>query len=249
MKRFPRVLIGLAGLLLAGVAAGDEPPPLLRVVASEWSPYVDASINRSGVAPQLVRAALRRGGYRVQLFIDDWPRSLEATQAGDFDAIVGLWYTAERAETIAFSEPFMANKLQFMKRAAADIQLNNREDFVGLRVGIVRDYAYSDRPYDTEGIEIVGGGSVGENVGRLLAGELDLVLGDALVLRHEADRRRAAKELTVLPLVLESRGLHLGVSRQRPDHAQIVAAFDAGIEAMKADGSYASLLANYRVSD
>lgn len=221
----------------------------LKVVASVWDPYVSASMERNGVAPALVRTALRRAGYRVQLYLDDWPRSLTATEAGDFDAIVGVWYTDERAGVLAFSEPFMQNRLQFMKRAADDIQLRNRDDFVGLRVGIVEDFAYSEQQYDTTGIDIVSGGSVGENVDRLLANELDLVLGDHLVLRHEADQRRAAKRLEILPLVLESRSLHLAVSRKRPDHSQIVTAFDKSIAAMKADGTYNSMLANYRISN
>jgi polar amino acid transport system substrate-binding protein len=243
-----RTLLILLVIACSHVGAQAQ-EPILRLVASEWPPYVDASVTRKGVAPQLVRAALRRAGYRVQLYIDYWPRSLEATQSGDFDAIVSLWFTDERAETIAFSEPFMTNRLLFMKRSADDIQLTEREDFVGLRVGVVEDYAYSEQQYDTSGIEIVSGGSVGDNVDKLLAGEVDLVLGDELVLRHQADIRRASKQVEVLPLVLESRDLHFGVSRRRPDHEAIVAAFNKGIEAMKADGSYASLLANYRISN
>ena len=221
----------------------------LRVVASEWAPYVDASIARNGVATALVITALRRAGFKVQLYLDNWPRSLTATQAGDFDAIVGVWYTEERAESLAFSDAFIVNELRFMKRSGDDIQVRERDDLVGLRVGVVEDYAYADKPYDTTGIEVVRGGSVGENVQRLLDGELDLALGDGLVLRHEADQRRASKQVELLPLVIESRGLHLGVSRQWPDHQSLVAAFNKSIAEMKADGSYNSTLANYRISN
>lgn len=240
------VILLIAGLLALATHANAQE---LKVVASVWEPYVSASMERNGVAPALVRTALRRAGFRVQLYLDDWPRSLTATRAGDFDAIVGIWYTDERAADLSFSEAFIRNQLQFMKRSADDIQLRDREDFVGLRVGVVEDFAYSEQQYDTTGIDIVSGGSVGENVDRLLAGELDLVLGDQLVLRHEADQRRAAKRVEVLPLVLESRGLHLAVSRKRPDHSEIVTAFDKSIAAMKADGSYNSMLANYRISN
>lgn len=246
IRRRTKVALLFAGLLAVASTANARE---LRLVASVWEPYVSASMERNGVAPALVRAALRRAGYRVQLYIDDWPRSLTATEAGDFDGIVSLWYTAERGEALAFSEPFIVNRLQFMKRAADDIQLRRREDFVGLRVGVVEDFAYSEQQYDTSGIDIVSGGSVGANVQRLLDGELDLVLGDQLVLHYEADQRRAAKRVEVLPLVLESRALHLAISRKRPDYAEIVTAFDKNIAAMKADGTYNSMLANYRISN
>jgi polar amino acid transport system substrate-binding protein len=245
-RRRPAVVLMFVVLLALHSPANAQK---LRVVASDWPPYVEVSIPRSGVAVALVTTALQRAGYTVQLFLDNWPRSLTATQTGNYDAILGIWYTEKRAATLAFSEPFLANELRFMKRTGDAIEVRERADLVGLRVGIVEDYAYGAEPYDTTGIDVVSGGSVGDNVQGLLDGELDLVLGDGLVLRHAADQRRAAKEVELLPLVIATRGLYLGVSRQRPDYAAVVSAFNESIEAMRADGTLNSMLANYRVNN
>jgi len=238
-------LLLAASVLLTGPVLSQD----LRLVATDWPPYVDTSITRNGVAPALVLAALQRAGYKVTLFIYDWPRALTATQAGDFDAITTLWFTEERARTIAFTEPFIMNELKFMRRVGDQVQANVREDLVGLRVGVVEDFAYGAQPYDTTGIEVISGGSVGENVEKLLAGEVDLILGDGMVLSHEADKLRAAKKVELLPTVLESRGLRLGVSRKHAEHEQIVADFNAAITAMKADGTYNNILGQYRISN
>jgi polar amino acid transport system substrate-binding protein len=53
----------------------------------------------------------------------------------------------------------------------------------------------------------------------------------------------------VLPKPLITRSLRIGVSKQRPDHAEIVAAFNRAVTQMKEDGSYNSLMANYRISE
>jgi polar amino acid transport system substrate-binding protein len=40
--------------------------------------------------------------------------------------------------------------------------------------------------------------------------------------------------------------VHIGVSRENPAHAQIVADFDKAIAAMKQDGSYAKIVAKHK---
>ena len=114
---------------------------------------------------------------------------------------------------------------------------------------MVNDYAYSAQPYDTTGIEITESGSVKQNIERLLNSEIDLVLADSRIAFFEVDQLRAAKRITVLPKPVITRGLRIGVSKQRPDHAEIVAAFNRAVTQMKEDGSYNSLMANYRISE
>jgi ABC-type amino acid transport substrate-binding protein len=68
-------------------------------------------------------------------------------------------------------------------------------------------------------------------------------------LRHEVDLVSGAKFVRIIPDALQTRGLRIAVSKQRKDHAEIVAAFNEAIAAMREDGSYNSTLANYRISD
>ena len=143
----------------------------------------------------------------------------------------------------------MTNALKFLTRGDVEIGALSREALTGYRIGVVEDFAYGEKPYDTTGLDIVVGTSVRDNVRQLFARELDLVLGDERVLRHEVDLVSGAKFVVIVPEPLETRGLRLAVSRTRADHEQIIAAFDAAIAAMREDGSYNDVLANYRISD
>jgi polar amino acid transport system substrate-binding protein len=239
----------LASMLFAlnvSAATGDE---TLRITANVWPPYVDNEMSGNGVAIELVTEALERAGYASQLALEPWPRALEATQQGVYDIVCSLWFTEDRAATVSFSEPYIENHIKFIKRSNSAIQYNDRDDLNGLRIGVVDDYAYSAEPYDTTGIEVTKSGSVKENIQRLLDNEVDLVLADSRIAFFEVDQLSAAKRITVLPKPFISRGLRIGVSKQRPDHAEIVAAFDRAVQEMKEDGSYNSLLANHRISD
>jgi polar amino acid transport system substrate-binding protein len=57
-----------------------------------------------------------------------------------------------------------------------------------------------------------------------------------------------AKLFDVLPDALMKRGLRIAVPKSRPDHEEIIAAFDAAVAEMRADGTYDALLASFRVS-
>ena len=122
------------------------------------------------------------------------------------------------------------------------------EDLAGLRIGVVNDYAYNREAVDTTGIEIATAGSVRENVESLLAGDLDLVLADARVAMYEVNQLVVGRRVTLLPAAVITRGLRIAVSRTRPDHDEIVEAFEAAVASMRSDGTYTQLLASYRIS-
>jgi polar amino acid transport system substrate-binding protein len=220
----------------------------LSMTANIWPPYVDDDLAKNGFVIALVSAALERAGYSTSVVVEPFQEALEATKAGDYDVYCNLWLTSERASTLAFSEPYIENEITFIKRAESYFTFRDRADLNGLRVGIVSDYAYSQQPYDTTGITVSESGSVKENIKRLLSGDIDLVLADRRVAMYEVNELRVAKNITVLPQPLSTRGLRIAVSKKRADHKDIIAAFDQAITAMKADGSYNAILASYRVN-
>ncbi len=247
MKRQSFLPLWVVGLVLSMSAGAEE----LNVVASPWPPYVAHKLERHGLAVHLATEALQRAGYPSHVTLMNWPKDLEGTKSGAHDVIASVWFTQERAQHIAFSKPYIVNETRFVKRRDAPHQFNAPSDLKGLRIGVVKDYAYGG---DVSPLELdvtpVFTGSVLENLRNLIAGELDLVLADERVALYELNVNLygGIRKTLVLPNAYSSRGLRIGVSKRRPDHAEIVNRFDAAIEAMKADGSYATILASHRIS-
>ena len=232
-------------LLLAGISVADE----LKVTASSWPPYLSENLYENGVAVVLTGEVLRRAGYQSTVTIEPWPAALEETMAGTYDVVTSLWQTEERLAELSFSKPLLTNYIVFVRKDASGIVFNDRSDLDGLRIGIVEDYAYREEPYDTKGIDISAAGSVRDNIRKLLADELDLVLADGRVAAYEIDQLIAGKELSIIRKPLATRSLRIAVSRQHPDHDQIVAAINDSIAQMQADGSYNEILATFRISE
>ena len=221
----------------------------LRLTASDWRPYVDPHVQSSGFAVALVSRALERAGYDVSVDIGPWPQTLEDTITGKRDIFATLWFTDQRAKSIVFSEPYIASDIVLVRRSDSDIRYRERKDLLGLRIGIVDDFAYSSESVDITDIEIVSSGSVADNIAQLRSGELDLVLADRRVALAEINERALAKSFDVLPDPLITRGIRIGVSKQRDDADAIVAAFEDEIAKMREDGSFNAILATFRVSN
>lgn len=220
----------------------------LRLTASAWPPYVDPTTRASGFAIALVSTALERAGYELAFTAEPWPKALEATVAGKYDVVGALWFQEERGESLAFSEPYIDCEIALIKLTTSDFRFTGRDSLVGRKVGVVDDYAYSREAVDRTGIEIVSGGTVTDNVARLADGEIDLVVADRRVALFHINEGARAKMFDVLPDALMRRGLRIAVPKSRPDHEEIIAAFDTAVAEMRADGTYDALLASFRVS-
>jgi polar amino acid transport system substrate-binding protein len=221
----------------------------LRLTASEWRPYANSAVQGNGFAVALVTRALERAGYDVDVSVGTWPQPFDDTVAGKQDVYATLWFTEDRAEHVVFSEPYIESEITLVRRADSDIRVAGRDDLVGLKVGVVSDYAYSPESVDTTDINIVSFGTVTENIAALRDNRLDLVLAERRVAMTEINERALAKMFDVMPDPLLTRGLRIGVSKEREDAAAIVQAFEQEIAKMQEDGTYNAILATFRISD
>ena len=242
MKRQRSILIGalLLGLMFSFSVSAKQ----LKLVASAWPPYVDENLPAKGLAMDLVSTALTRAGYTPSITIETWPRALEGTEIGIYDVIAGAWYSDERARHFAFSEPFYMNEIKFIKRKERGIVFNNLKDLDNLRIGIVEEYAYGDEFARATNFIKVTRNHVIQNLLTLTAGQIDLTLDDALVIRHELQQYMPSqiKDLEFLPKPLDRKGLHVAITRKHPDHKKIAMEFDKAIAQMKADGTYKKII-------
>lgn len=237
----PAVRAWLLLLLLSPALAVAE---LLQLVADPWPPFTDQRLPGKGLASDLVEQALARAGYTTSYVEVPWERAVLGLKRGDYDVLINAWYSVERAEYGYFSQPYLLNRIRFMQRKGSSIRFETLADLYPHSIAVVRGYAYS-KAFDSDPLlRKVGVGSF-ESAARMLhAGRVQLALEDELVARFVLGRSLAGirDELEFLPLPLSENGLHILVRRSLARHRDIAQRFDAAIEAMHEDGSYAATL-------
>ncbi|MGD2073603.1 MAG: transporter substrate-binding domain-containing protein [Gammaproteobacteria bacterium] len=247
MNRLSRRLV--SALLLLGLAARTAVALELTVVHSgNWPPYSDQGLPEQGLAVDLVTSALQRAGHRTLVRVDSLDRILEGGKIGVYDVFATPWYSEERDQYLAFSKPYLESRIRFIKRRNKEFEFNDFEDLQGMMIGVVKDYAYDDGFNESRDLIKISERNLIQNLLKLIQGRLDLTLDDELVLQYEINRYlpNSRKELEMLPKPLAVRGVHIGVSRENPAHAKIVADFNKAIAEMKKDGSYDRIVAKHK---
>jgi polar amino acid transport system substrate-binding protein len=239
----------VSALLLMFILSHTATAGELKVVHSgNWPPYSGADLPGQGLAIEMVTTALQRAGYGSSVSVDSLERILEGSRTGVYDVFATPWYTLERDQYLHFSQPYLESSIHFIKRKDSDFAYTEFDELEGLRIGVIKGYAYDEDFNQSPTIEKVSAGNLEKNLRKLIAKEVDLTLDDERVLRYEIKRSMpdsmARLEIVKKPLVV--RGVNIGVSRNNADHAKIVADFDNAIAGMKQDGTYEEILKKHR---
>ncbi len=259
IARFALVcLLSLVGSLQATSAMGEasakaEAPAqagVLSVTGSLWSPYLDGELENGGLAADLVRSALNRAGYEVHAEIEGWTRAYEGTAVGVYDVVAAIWQSEERGRDLLFSAAYLMNDIVFLARRDVLVDYERLSDLRGLRIGVVREYAYEDAFDHDPGLTRVVNDHLIQNLLLLRQGRVDIVVGDKWSILHQISQfiPDDVGSFRLLSKPLARRALRLGVSRQNPNAQKIVAAFDAAIQEMREDGSYAEIVKRHTAS-
>jgi polar amino acid transport system substrate-binding protein len=246
MTKILKRLVGL--VFLAGMAPAISQATDLNVVHSgNWPPYADASLPGQGLAVEIVTTALKRAGYTPYIRIDSLDRILEGGKLGVYDVFATPWYSDSRNQYLDYSEPYLESSIRFIKRKGSDFEFRSLGDLKGVMVGTVVDYAYDEAFNNARDIVKIPERNLVQNLLKLTQGRIDLTLDDERVLRYEINRYmpNAMANLEILDKPLAVRGIHIGVSRENPQHAEIVAAFNKAIGEMKKDGSFDAIVARH----
>lgn len=239
----PRVagLACMVLLVLASAVAVAQTRPL-RLVSTGWPPFTDQS-GQPRLALDLVEAALVRIGQPSETTIVDASQFTPALLAGDFDGSAAAWKDAERERVLLYSEPYLENRLVLVGRKGADVSATTLTSLTGRRIALVEGYSYGEQ-VDNSGPIFVRAKSDEDSLARLLAGTVDYVLMDDLVVQYIVDNhaREAQSKLQLGSKPLVTRSLYLAIRRSRPDAQAIIDRFNAQLRGMIADRTYHRLL-------
>lgn len=239
----------LAGVVASALAClplcqgwAQEAATVRTAIHPDYEPYSGVGLHNGGFAYDLLITALGRQGRKVQITATEpWARGLRDVVEGRIDALGAVWRTPERDKVLVFSDPIATSRIVFAKRVGDPFEYRDLGDLAGKTIGTVTGYGYTDAfladgRYRREPI-----GSTAQNLGKLALGRIDLTLDDASVLAYMLRREVPSLQdrIVLTAGALQDNAMFIAFSRRsRPDVEAVVADFNAGLAAMRADGSY-----------
>ena len=234
-------VLAFAFLLIA--ALGFSQNKKLNLASDVWPPFTDVTTNKA-VALDLVHVALARANVQEQTDILDFTEVMNGINNKKFDGSAALWYSPERAAYLLFSEPYLENRLILVGKKGSNVSIDTLSKLKGKRIAVVESYAYGSLLDQAVGVELIKGNSDQQNLERLLKGEVDYMLADALLIEYliKYQSKEAAQYLEIGTNTLLRLPLHFAIRRDIPGADKIIENFNKEIKKMIVDGVYNQIL-------
>lgn len=219
--------------------SGDADNTGVLVIATlDWPPYVERYLPHGGYAVQVIRAALASAGLAARFEFMPWSRAVAQMQAGRVSAIAPEYRTTEREADCDFSAPFPGGPLVLLATEGNARRWGDLRDLAGLRIGVVRGYVHTDAFDAATFLRKEPANDELANLRKLMAGRIDAMAADRNTVQFLLRRELSGHSVNVAEFQppLGERDLHVCFSRARPDHADLRAAFDKGLAAVRAAG-------------
>jgi ABC-type amino acid transport substrate-binding protein len=215
----------------------------VHLASDIWPPFTNEE-SKSSFAQDIVREALKRNEIGVKTSILSFSGVMEGIKSGIYDGSAALWYTKKREEHLIFSKPYLQNQLVLVGRKGTDVGAYNFSVLAGKKVAIVGSYAYGAAVDTALNVRFVDGASDQDNLNKLLRGEVDYMLVDALLieylLKYQQEKVRKFLEIASRPLIIQQ--LYFALRKNIPQAEEIVNGFNDAIKQMVADGTYNEIL-------
>ena len=244
-------LVAVLGFVFLGLSQEAMAEDVIRLASIEYPPYTGEAQQHGGFINRIVREAYAKVGYQVNVRYYPWARATALARKGGVDGLVPIWKREDRKEWLYFSDPMPACEVVFFKRKDLDIVFDGK-DYLALkpyRIGTGMDYA------DPEGFERVREQlhvqTVKEdiqNLGKLVAGRLDLVIMDRFVGKHllETQIAESAGEFDYLQPSLSIEPNHVGISRKTPQARKKLEYFNRDLALLEKEGRIQAILKEHQ---
>lgn len=214
------------------------------LATSDWEPYYAENLTHGGVVADIVRTAFQRMGYKLEVKWLPWARAINAAKVGQYDGVLGAWYTEHRTHLFNYSKPFFKNEIVFFKLKGETIRYTSVLDLKSYRVGVTRNSA----PHELLKSELTGSldivGTADLNIKKLIAKRIDLFVDENLGIQYMINTRFPEWKglIEALKPPLQVNDLHIMISKKVDNNQKIVNDFNEGLQKILDDGTFEKII-------
>jgi polar amino acid transport system substrate-binding protein len=216
------------------------PAETVTLSSADYPPYFGPKLPQEGIVTAIAVEAFHRAGDRVVIRYRVWAQSLDEAKNGTTDGIIGLWHSPERERDFAYSQSLYANQIGFYARKDRHFDTRNLALLkrLGMRVGVVRGYL-NPAPFEAAHLPTDISADDEENLRKLALGRYELALIDRGVAAYLLRSRltQLHDSLMWLEPSVETMPLYIGFSRRSAGWQRRLAHFNAGLAALRQDGT------------
>lgn len=243
MKKLKHALTGLLLAIPVYVSAQT-----VQLTTMNWPPFYAESLDKGGFITAIVTEALQQSGHDSNIEFVSWQDALDNVKSGKKDAIVGGYFSEERAKEYYFSVPIYTVLAGLIKKPGFPMEnYDSFESLDGYKIAKIKatvigesfdKFPFSNLKEYTE---------VKDAVLALNSGEVDLYADSLAVAKAAAETAGIdASQLKIMMPPLEENDLYLLISKSIPNGEELRDAFNKGLVALQTSGRYDEILAEFK---
>jgi polar amino acid transport system substrate-binding protein len=193
-----------------------------------------------GVDVDMVAAVMKEAGIAYSLRLYPWERVKRMLERGEAEMAFQFAGTPERKAQYELVGPIRTGSTVFMTTARTSIQdWKSLDDFAPFVIGQVRGYAY-DSSFDKADLRRdTSAQNPRQLVSMLLAGRIDIIIGDRTQLLYFIQEQRALEQIRILPTPLVEMPRYVAFAKGDEKRAR---QFAAALERVRASGTLEQIL-------
>ena len=215
----------------------------INLASDIWPPFSNVE-GEKGFALELVKEALERGGFQMELTIAGFDPVMEGIISGTFQGSPTLWKTEDRENYLLYSEPYLENRLILVGRKGSDVSAKSLSELKDKRIAIISGYAYGSSVYTNLDAVLIPGKSDQGNLEKLLTFKTDYMLVDELLISYllTYQLNDVSRFLEIGKEAFMIQPLHFAILKNIPNAQKIIDDFNSNINEMMSDGTYNKIL-------
>lgn len=236
MRSLPLLLL----VLFSALATAET----WRVVGDEqFAPYSFVTMDDDtprGVDVELVQAIMQAGAIDYQLRLYPWERVKRMLDRGEVEMAFQFAGTPERKAQYELAGPIRTGSTVFMTSHKISLKdWKTLDDFTPFVIGQVRGYAYESNFDKAELRRDTSAQNPRQLVSMLLAGRIDIIVGDRTQLLYFIQEQRAHSSVRLLPTPLVEMPRYVAFAKGDSQRAR---QFDAALDKVRASGELEKIL-------
>lgn len=235
------VIFLILTLLAANSLAGEKKFTLVTV---DFPPYYASDLPDNGWVAEVVRTALQTQGYTVEIKFVPWTKAVRYTKQGYYDALLGAYYTEERAESYYFSAPISQARTGLFKKKDANVSFKELADLKSYKIGVVKDYATSKAFDAADYLNKVTVTSSDVGIKMLFNGSIELMTDTEAAVKYLAEQLLEKEfpgisdKIEFIKPVLAMNKMYVAISKKAVDADLKLIDFNQGLRSIYLDGTF-----------
>ncbi|MEI8642922.1 transporter substrate-binding domain-containing protein [Pseudoalteromonas sp. Hal040] len=225
-----------------------------QLVTEPFPPYFIAKPNKPGWLHEVIIEALKTQNQNATIEYTHWARALKLAKRHKRVAVLGAFFTEQRAREFSYSQPLATAHTVLFKQAGKDITFTGSlYSLKPYTISKGEDYVVSDEFEHHPELTITTTGSLIESLLLLKHGRVDLVAGTkevALYWLDKSERLQQAKqtELEIISPYLATQYLHVITKKDHPQAELFQQSLYLGVQSLKNSGKLDEILKSYELS-